>query len=993
MGDRMKPPDFAALMERVLAEKARQQQTAGVQAPWKAKAGRIFSLFGEPLEAPVGPAAGPHTQLAGNIVAAYLAGGRFFELKTVQALDGEDLRVAKPCILAQDEGYNCEWSTELTVPQAMDEYIKAWYALKLLCRQWELGSARGFIFNMSVGYSLEGIKTAKIDRFIEGLKDASGTAAFAACRAWALQNLDRLNGVNQSYVNAIDPHICQSVTLSTLHGCPADEIGRIASWLMEEKGLHTYVKLNPTLLGYDFARRTLDSLGYGAVHFGDFHFKDDLQYADALVMLRQLRALAQEKGLVFGVKLTNTLPVDVKGGELPAQEMYLSGRALFPLSVSLAARLARDLGGEMPISFSGGADARNIAELVSTGIFPVTAATTLLKPGGYGRLSQLVDLACQYAPAPGRPIRVQDLERLAGQAAVNALYRKSRKPLPSRKTEGKVPLLDCFQAGCRSGCPIGQDIPAYLHLAEQGEWLAALRVIVRRNPLPFVTGTLCPSFCRDKCARAWYEGPVDIRGVKLACARAAYSALLEETGPEKQSGRRAAVVGAGPAGLACAFFLARAGCDVTVYEKSDAPGGLIRWAVPGFRIDEADLARDVALCLRPGVKLQLSSEVTSLKALREEGYDAVVLCVGAYAADALRLREGRAMEALEFLRKAKHAPHELPACRHIAVVGGGNSAIDAARAALKLAGVKQVSLVYRRTARYMPAAEEELEEALAEGIAFLELLSPLSWDGSTLQCRKMKLGEADKSGRRSVVETGELFAVPADLVIAAIGEKPDAGYYSSFGLPLDSRGLPLVDPDTLESPVKGVYVAGDGRQGPATVVEAIADASRAAEAIVKEGLDSARYEEENTAAGQARARARRGELRLLQELEADASRCLQCAAVCENCVEVCPNRANVSVKVNGKLQIVHLDALCNACGDCETFCPYDSAPYLEKLTLFSSRGDFMDSENPGFLPLGKARFLLRLDGEVREADLMEDSRVPADLADVMREAARLYATH
>ncbi len=991
MGDRMQPPDFPALMERILSDRARQAAVPGASAPWKAGSGPVFSLMDEPLESPVGPAAGPHTQLAGNIVAAYLAGGRFFELKTVQTLDGEDLHVAKPCILAEDEGYNCEWSTELTVPQAMDEYIRAWYALKLLSREWGLGGGRGFIFNMSVGYDLAGIQSPKIDGFIEGLKDASRTASFDECRMWAQENLERFEAVDRSWLDGIDPHVCKSVTLSTLHGCPAGEIERIAAWLIRGKGLNTYVKLNPTLLGYEFARRTLDSLGFGEVSFGDFHFRDDLQYAGALPMLRRLKALAEDNGLLFGVKLSNTLPVDVRNGELPANEMYLSGRALFPLTVSLAARLARDFEGKLPISFSGGANAHNIARLIRTGVFPVTAATTLLKPGGYGRLSQLADLAAKQAPDPSLPVSAEKLERLAGETMESTLYRKSRKPAPSRKTGGKVPLLNCFQAGCRSGCPIHQDIPAYLHLAEQEAYLDALRVIVRRNPMPFVTGTLCPALCQDKCARAWYEEPVDIRGVKLECAQAAFDELMKEIKPEKHVGRRVAVVGAGPAGLSCAFFLSRAGCDVTVFEKSSMPGGLIRSAVPGFRIPEQDLARDVALCLQPGARLRLNCEITDLDLLREEGYDTIVLCVGATAADPLGLREGRAMDALEFLRTAKHSPRELPRAATVAVVGGGNSAIDAARAARRLAGVSKVSLVYRRTARYMPAAEEELEEALAEGIVFLELLSPLSWDSSALQCWKMKLGEADGTGRRTAVETEELSAVPADLVVAAIGEKPDAGFYLRCGLPLDSHGQPLVDPETLESPLKGVYVVGDGRRGPATVVEAIADASRAADAILREGLDSGRYEGENTAAGEARARERRGEIHLTPLQESQAARCLQCASVCENCVEVCPNRANVSIPVNGRLQIVHLDALCNECGNCETFCPYDSAPYREKLTLFSTKADIMESKNQGFLPLGKSRFLVRLDS-ILETDLTEDRRIPAELAEVMRKAARLYGS-
>ncbi len=993
MGDRMRPPSFAALMERVLEEYARQETVLGVAPAHGTGGGRVFPLFGEPLESPAGPAAGPHTQLAGNIVAAYAAGGRFFELKTVQTLDGEDLRVAKPCILAEDEGYNCEWSTELTVPEAMDEYIRAWYALKLLSRALGLGGPRGFVFNLSVGYDLQGIRSQKIDRFIEGLRDASGAEAFAECRAWAEANLSSLNGVDRAYLDGIDPRVSASATLSTLHGCPAEEIERIAEWLMEGKGLHTFVKLNPTLLGYGFARDRLDALGYGELRFGDFHFRDDLQYADAVPMLGRLQALAEKRGLLFGVKLTNTLPVDAAPGGLPAREVYLSGRALFPLSVALAARLAEDFEGRLRISFSGGADARNIGPLAQTGVFPVTVATTLLKPGGYQRLRQLSQLAAESAPVPTGPARAEALVRLAAGAAADRLYARGRKPRAPRAREGKLPLLDCFRAGCRPGCPIGQDVPAYLHHAEKGEWLEALRVIADRNPLPFITGTLCPAFCRDGCARAWYEEPVDIRGVKLACARAGYDALMAETRPRSRSGRRVAVVGAGPAGLACAFFLSRAGCEVTVFDKGDRPGGLVSRVVPAFRIGEGDIARDAALCLRPGAELKLHSDIADLKPLWAQGYGAVALCVGAAAPEILPLREGEAMEALDFLRKAKREPQALPSARNIAVIGGGNSAMDAARAALRLPGVRKVSLVYRRTARYMPAAEEELNEALADGVGFLELLSPLGWDGRNLECARMALGKADASGRRAPVETGETVRVPADLVVAAVGEKPDAALYRRLGLPVDKRGLPVIDPDTFESPVKGVYVAGDGRRGPATVVEAIADASRVAAAITGSAFDESRHEGDNAAAGAARARTGRGEIHLDPGARPKASRCLQCAAVCEHCVETCPNRANVTVEAEGRPQIVHLDWLCNECGNCAAFCPFDAEPFREKLTLFASREDFLDSSNPGFLPLSGDRFLIRLGGETWEDSLGAGSRVPPDIAAVMAVAARRYGGH
>ena len=231
-------------------------------------------------------------------MAAYAAGARFFELKTVQVTDGADLRkcVPKPCISAEDEGYNCEWSTELTVPQAMEEYIKAWFACKLLAKELDLGDPEGFVFNMSVGYDLAGIRSPKVDAFIEGLKDASGTPAWKACTDWALANLDQFRRVDGDYVRAISPKVSRSVTESTLHGCPPEEIEAIAAYLMGEKGLHTYVKCNPTLLGYEFARRTLDDLGYGYLAFDDHHFRNDLQWADAVPMLRRLLALGEKAG-------------------------------------------------------------------------------------------------------------------------------------------------------------------------------------------------------------------------------------------------------------------------------------------------------------------------------------------------------------------------------------------------------------------------------------------------------------------------------------------------------------------------------------------------------------------------------------------------------------------------------------------------------------------------------------------------------------------------
>lgn len=295
MSDIMTPIPFGNLMNWILKEHEKGA-IFGVKRPFVADKAKNYEIFGRKLETPFGPAAGPHTQLAQNIVASYVAGSRFFELKTVQKLDGEDLPVSKPCIKADDECYNCEWSTELYVPQAYDEYIKAWFACKVIAKEYGLGDMDGFQFNMSVGYDLDGIKTEKIDRFIEGMNDASDALIFKECRQWLLDNIGSFKNVTKEDVEGISPAVCNCATLSTLHGCPPQEIERIARYLIEEKKVHTFIKCNPTLLGYEYARKLMDDMGYDYVAFGDFHFKDDLQYSDAVPCWSAFRPWLMRRG-------------------------------------------------------------------------------------------------------------------------------------------------------------------------------------------------------------------------------------------------------------------------------------------------------------------------------------------------------------------------------------------------------------------------------------------------------------------------------------------------------------------------------------------------------------------------------------------------------------------------------------------------------------------------------------------------------------------------
>lgn len=951
MSEVMTPMSFEQLVDWVLQEKKKRGTVFGQHHAYRADGTHNRTMFGRTLETPIGPAAGPHTQMTQNIVAAYYAGSRFFELKTVQIMDGEELAacINRPCIKADDEGYNCEWSTELTVPQAMEEYIKAWFLLKVIAREFGLGDMNGFQFNVSVGYDLAGIQSPKVDTFLNSMKHAEDTEVFKHCKAYLLEHADWFEHVTTEDIEQIPPEICNSVTLSTLHGCPPQEIERIAMYLLTEKGFHTFVKCNPTLLGYEFARKIMDEMGYDYIQFGDFHFKDDLQYEDAVPMLTRLMNTAKERNLEFGVKITNTFPVDVKQNELPSEEMYMSGKSLYPLSISLAAKLAKEFDGRLRISYSGGADYYNIERIVDAGIWPVTVATTLLKPGGYQRLTQMAKLL-DKENAPFEKVDAESAGKLAEEAVKDPHHVKAMKTLPSRKMKKEVPLMDCFVAPCKEGCPIHQDITTYLQLVGEEKYEEAMEVITEKNPLPFITGTICAHNCMSKCTRNFYETPVHIREMKLKAAENGYEALLEKLPvPAVTKAEKAAVIGGGPAGMAAAYFLRKGGMEVTLFEAKESLGGVVRHVIPPFRISEDAIEKDAEILRKMQVDIRCNTKVESLEELKKQGYTKIVLAVGAPVQGSLKLESGMPKNALEFLAEFKQTDGKVSLGKHVVVIGGGNTAMDTARAAKRNVGVEHVYLVYRRTRRYMPADEEELVMALEDGVEFKELLSPVKLENGQLFCKVMQLSDYDVSGRRGVAETGETVWVPADTVIAAVGEKVPTDWYQANGLAVSEKGRLYVDEKTLKTSDDNVYAAGDGLYGPATVVEAIRDGRKVAEAIAGEVLarDFDKLAEEE------KVYAKRGVLKEEQKETKEAGRCLGCSTICENCVEVCPNRANIAIQVPGmeKHQIIHVDYLCNECGNCKSFCPYSSAPYLDKFTLFETEADMENSKNQGFAVL------------------------------------------
>ena len=967
MSELMTPIPFRELMTWITTEYRRDGAVFGVHKPYKAGVKKL-PIFGEAIETPFGPAAGPNTQLAQNIIAGYFAGARFFELKTVQKMDGADLAacINRPCILAEDECYNCEWSTELYVQQAFEEYVKAWCALKIMAKVYGLGDPNGFVFNMSVGYDLAGIQGEKIDTFLNGMVDASKTPIFQECIAV----LKEFFPGESDYIDTITPHVSGSVTVSTLHGCPPDEIERIASYLLEKKHLHTFVKCNPTILGYETARSILDSMGYDYIAFDDHHFKEDLQYSDAVPMFHRLQALADREGLEFGLKLSNTFPVDVKAGELPSEEMYMAGKSLFPLTTTMAAMMAKEFGGKLRLSYAGGADAFNIDKLFACGIWPITMATTELKPGGYQRFTQIGDKldALDFKPFTG--VDVVGIEALSLAARSDKYHVKAIKPLPRRKLYEKVPLLDCFTAPCKGGCPIHQDIPEYIELCRKGAYASALRLITEKNPLPFITGTICAHNCMTKCMRNYYDEPVNIRATKLVAAEKGYDAYMSKITPPAPvtDGWKVAVIGGGPTGMSAAYFVGRAGIPVTLFEKADRLGGIVRQVIPAFRISDEAIDKDVALMEKMGVEVKLNTEAPSVAELKAQGYTHIFFAVGAWKAGRLDI-PGNVVPVIGWLRDMKAGKDV--SLGHVAVVGGGNTAMDAARAALR-AGAKSSTLVYRRTKKYMPADAEELEMAIADGVEFLELVAPVEQKDGKLICEKMKLGDPDDKGRRKPVPTGEMVEIPCDTVVSAVGEKVESEVFTRNGITVDEKGIPA-----FKTNLEGVYAGGDAMRGPATVVEGIADAQYFANAVIGEAHKFAIPAK--AVATREEAVAKKGVL--CESAKCEGDRCLTCNVVCQVCADVCPNRANVVIELpDGRQQILHVDRMCNECGNCAVFCPYDSAPYREKFTLFLTREGFDESvNNQGFLPLGGKKVLVRLDSKVFEADLDAKNDLPADI--------------
>ncbi len=394
---------------------------------------------------------------------------------------------------------------------------------------------------------------------------------------------------------------------------------------------------------------------------------------------------------------------------------------------------------------------------------------------------------------------------------------------------------------CRTACPAGTNVQGYVQMVKQGKYQEALGIIMERLPLPGVLGRVCPHPCETACRRALIDEAISIRNLKRVAADHGdvNKRVLPEV-PDKKT--PIAVVGSGPAGLTVAYYLRLKGYLVTIFEAMDQPGGMLRTGIPDYRLPPEILDQEIGHILSTGIDLKTGQALGrdfTLDSLKEAGFKAIFLGIGAQLPMAMNIENETVhgvVDAVAFLQKI-NLKQDMPVSGHVVVIGGGNVAMDAARVAIR-SGADAVTVVYRRSKAEMPAEAEEIDGAEEEGIWFVHLTTPvgISEEGGRvtgIKCMKNKLGPADGSGRRRPVPIPDSeFTIACDMVIPAIGQRVDT-VWQNHETPMEvtARGTLVVDPETMETAIPGVYAAGDGVSGPATVVEAVAAGHRVVCAI------------------------------------------------------------------------------------------------------------------------------------------------------------------
>jgi len=728
------------------------------------------------------------------------------------------------------------------------------------------------------------------------------------------------------------------------------------------------VKLNPTLLGPEGLRGILNGdLGFRQVTVPDEAFGHDLKYPDA-----DLRARAATKGVQFGVKLSNTLEVINHRTEFSADEkmMYLSGRPLQAVTVNLAAKLATEFKGDLMMSYAGGADCWNVANLLSCGMTTITSSSDLLRPGAYARTLQYISESTSAMEAAGakdlpawilakagatdgdvKAAALSNLQAYAKEVKKSPLYKRDTYERITTKTSRPLGLFDCVKAPCTDICPISQDVPAYMQAVKDGDLDEAAKIVRRDNMMGASLGRACDHACEMPCTRVHYDLPLAIREMKR---------FIMETGkdPAIQVGEarpgKVAIIGAGPCGISTAGFLREGGVDVTIFDARVQAGGMASITIPTYRLVPVAVQQDVKRLEEAGVNFEFGKSAGvdfSLEDLKKDGYETIVVAAGAMKGSELGMEGEDAEGVLDGISMLREVwDDQMTSLKgRIGIIGGGDVAMDCARVAKRLGG--DVSVIYRRTREQMPAHHEELMSLLHEQIPIKELTAPkqiLVEDGKLkgLLCSTMELGEPDASGRRRPVEVpGADFTMDLDVVIAAIGQKPLLGFLKDSGVDCNRKGYIVTDEKGITS-AENIFAGGDAvNDGPISLVKAEGDGKAIAAEILRRIADVPAVEEPMRCTGgldlpaELRKQATRIPRVEVPELpfskresfeevlhtmtpetaQAEAARCLRCDEFCSLCTSVCPNQA---------------------------FLTYETQPFTAELASWSIQGGQLVADKP-----------------------------------------------
>ncbi len=507
-------------------------------------------------------------------------------------------------------------------------------------------------------------------------------------------------------------------------------------------------------------------------------------------------------------------------------------------------------------------------------------------------------------------------------------------------------------APCKNACPVGNDIPRILSLVSQGRYEDAWRLFRETSPLPGVCGRVCYHPCESFCNRKNFDEALSIAAVERFVADACFD--LEDKIPERpKRSEKIAIVGSGPAGLTCAYFLAKDGYAVTVFEAASQPGGMLRLGIPAYRLPREVLNREIDLIARWGVEFRTNTKIGQDISIEKlwDSHDAVFIATGAHSGRALNIPgEEFATQGLEFL-KAVNAGKTVTLGKQVLIIGGGNTAMDCARTALRLGA--QPIVVYRRTREEMPAIAEEIEEAEHEGTRFEFLAAPIAirkLNGKLeVQCIRMKLGEPDASGRRRPVPIpGSDFIMYADTMLKAVGEEPELTFLSehvetSEGIVIErAQGI-------LER--AGIFIGGDAQTGPSTVTQAMRSGKETAQAITRflrgeRKPKAVKLEEALRVNFNYFTHAPRVPTPQLpvsertsnfsetkgaisaEQARAEANRCFSCGVCnnCDNCWVFCPDAA--IARMNGTYEVNY--DFCKGCGVCVEECPRNVISLVEE---------------------------------------------------------------